>query len=246
MASLPGSGFPAPPRVPARPPGRAPRASVSPTPAAVYRLRRTGRSRYAGPVEVRRTLGGAAAGALAAGVWAAQQPLDKRVFGSDYDDVELLGKVVTRAPAWPVVGLFLHIQNGAVFGAAYAWLRPVLPGPPALRGALAGLAEHAGFWPLTRLLDRVHPARDELTPLAGNWRAFTQARLAPPPVRRAARGDRGTREPPARAGRARDPHLLRRTRRYRVRRGRRVKSPGRGYRATQNCPPSSIGRALHL
>ena len=126
-------------------------------------------------MEVRRTLGGAAAGALAAGVWAAQQPLDKRVFGSDYDDVELLGKVVTRAPAWPVVGLFLHIQNGAVFGAAYAWLRPVLPGPPALRGALAGLAEHAGFWPLTRLLDRVHPARDELTPLAGNWRAFTQA-----------------------------------------------------------------------
>jgi hypothetical protein len=126
-------------------------------------------------VEVRRSLGGAAAGALAAGVWAAQQPLDKRVFGSDYDDVELLGKVVTRAPAWAVVGLFLHIQNGVLFGAAYAWVRPLLPGPPALSGALAGLAEHAGFWPLTRLVDRMHPARDELTPLAGNWRAFAQA-----------------------------------------------------------------------
>jgi hypothetical protein len=126
-------------------------------------------------VEVRRSLGGAAAGALAAGVWAAQQPLDKRAFRSDYDDVELLGKLVTRAPAWPVVGLLIHIQNGALFGAVYAWLRPALPGPPALTGALSGLVEHAGLWPLTRLLDRVHPARDELTPLAGNRRAFAQA-----------------------------------------------------------------------
>ena len=38
-----------------------------------------------------RTLRGALAGAAAAAVWAAQQPLDKRVFGVDYDDVELLG-----------------------------------------------------------------------------------------------------------------------------------------------------------
>jgi hypothetical protein len=126
-------------------------------------------------VEVRRSLGGAAAGALAAGVWAAQQPLDKRAFRSDYDDVELLGKLVTHTPAWPMAGLLLHLQNGALFGAVYAWLRPALPGPPALSGALAGLAEHAGFWPLTRLIDRLHPARDELTPLAGNWRAFAQA-----------------------------------------------------------------------
>ena len=38
-----------------------------------------------------RTLRGALAGAIAAAAWAAQQPLDKRAFGSDYDDVELLG-----------------------------------------------------------------------------------------------------------------------------------------------------------
>ena len=30
---------------------------------------------------------------VAAGVWAAQQPLDKRVFECGYDDVELLGKL---------------------------------------------------------------------------------------------------------------------------------------------------------
>ena len=38
-------------------------------------------------------------------VWAAQQPLDKRVFGVAYDDTELLGKSVTRGRGWPVVGI---------------------------------------------------------------------------------------------------------------------------------------------
>ena len=33
---------------------------------------------------------GALAGAVAATVWAAQQPLDKRVFGVPYDDCDLL------------------------------------------------------------------------------------------------------------------------------------------------------------
>ena len=52
-------------------------------------------------MDLRRTLNGALAGASAAGVWAAQQPLDKRVFGTSYDDVELLGKLVTRGSGWP-------------------------------------------------------------------------------------------------------------------------------------------------
>ena len=43
-----------------------------------------------------RVLRGALAGAAAAGVWGAQQPLDKRVFGVDYDDAELLGSAFTR------------------------------------------------------------------------------------------------------------------------------------------------------
>ena len=63
-----------------------------------------------------RILRGALAGAAAAGVWALQQPLDKRVFGVDYDDAELLGKTVTQGPAWPLVGGVWHIANGAVFG----------------------------------------------------------------------------------------------------------------------------------
>jgi hypothetical protein len=46
----------------------------------------------------------ALAGSLAAAVWAAQQPLDKRVFRFGFDDVELLGKAVTRGPRWRLVG----------------------------------------------------------------------------------------------------------------------------------------------
>ena len=112
---------------------------------------------------------------MAAAVWAAQQPLDKRVFESDYDDVELLGKLVTRGERWPAAGIALHLQNGILFGAVYAQLKPFMPGPPVLRGMAAGLAEHMALWPLTRVTDRVHPARRDLERLDGNWRAFAQA-----------------------------------------------------------------------
>ncbi len=126
-------------------------------------------------MELRRSVNGAVAGAAAAGVWAALQPLDKRLFRSDYDDVELLGKLVTRDAGWPAAGMVLHLQNGAAFGAAYAQLRPFIPGPPLVSAVLAGMAENFGFWPLARLVDRYHPARDDLPPLAGNRRALAQA-----------------------------------------------------------------------
>ena len=118
---------------------------------------------------------GAVAGAAAAALWAAQQPLDKRVLQSDYDDLELLGKIATRGRAWPPVGLALHAANGAAFGAVYSLARDRLPGPPWARGLLAAEAENFAFWPLGRLIDRFHPARDELVPLAGNRRALVQA-----------------------------------------------------------------------
>jgi hypothetical protein len=126
-------------------------------------------------MELRRPLNGALAGAAAAAAWAAQQPLDKRVFRSRYDDVELLGKLVTRGPAWPAAGLGLHIANGAMFGAAYALARPLVPGPPVVAGVAAAMAEHFGFWPLGALIDRHHPARKDLEPLENNPRAFAQA-----------------------------------------------------------------------
>ena len=122
-----------------------------------------------------RTLRGALAGAAAAAVWAAQQPLDRRLFGFPHDDTELLGRLVVRSGAWQVAGLGLHLANGAVFGAAYANVAPSLPVPPALRGPLAGLAEHLATWPGTAMLDRVHPARSDFPQLWGSGRAFAQA-----------------------------------------------------------------------
>jgi hypothetical protein len=118
---------------------------------------------------------GAVAGAVAAGVWALQQPLDRKVFGVPYDDTELLGKLVTRGPAWPVVGAALHLANGAGFGAAYARLAPKLPLPAWARGPAVGLAEHVASWPLTLITDRFHPARGDLPALATDPRAFAQA-----------------------------------------------------------------------
>ena len=125
-------------------------------------------------VDVGRTARGALAGAVAAGVWAAQSPLDQRVFGVPYLDQELLGKAVTRGPAWHPVGFALHVLNGAAFGAAYAIVAPSLPLPAWARGPAAGLAEHVATWPLTVVIDEHHPARRELPVLARNPRAFAQ------------------------------------------------------------------------
>src|SRR5215218_6562225 len=126
-------------------------------------------------MELRRIPSGALAGAVAAAVWAAQQPLDKRLFECDYDDVELLGKLVTRDREWPLVGLALHMGNGAAFGAVYSQLRPFVPAPPLLAGLLAGIVEHAGSWPLVPLVDTRHPARGDMPTLWGNRRALLQA-----------------------------------------------------------------------
>jgi hypothetical protein len=126
-------------------------------------------------MRLERSVRGAAAGAVGAAVWAAQEPLDRRVFGVDYSDVELLGKAVTRGREWPAAGLALHLANGAAFGAIYALVKPFLPGPAVARSTLAAMAENFGTWPLIGIAEKVHPARKELPRLAGNPRALAQA-----------------------------------------------------------------------
>ena len=122
-----------------------------------------------------RTLRGALSGALAAAVWGLQQPLDKRAFASRFDDVELLGKAVTRGDGWYPIGFGMHMANGAAFGAAYANLAPRMPLPAPLRGPAMALAENFASWPLVALSDRLHPARDELPRLFGNRVTLAQA-----------------------------------------------------------------------
>jgi hypothetical protein len=125
-----------------------------------------------------RVLRGALAGAAAAGVWAAQQPLDKRVFGVDYDDAELLGSLITRrrrSVETSAIGTVLHLANGALFGAAYAVVAPSIPLPGAAAGTAAGAAEHLATWPATRLVGKWHPVGSQLPQLWGDHRAFAQA-----------------------------------------------------------------------
>ena len=126
------------------------------------------------PSTATRSLRGALAGATAAAVWAVQQPLDRRVFGVPYDDTEVLGRLVVRSGGWQAAGIGLHLANGALFGAVYANVAPSLPVPAALRGPLAGLAEHLATWPGVAVVDRVHPARSDLPQLWGSGRAFAQ------------------------------------------------------------------------
>ena len=85
------------------------------------------------PADATRMLRGALAGGLAAGVWAAQQPLDRRLFGVDYDDAELLGSAITGergTPATYALGAALHVVNGALFGAVLGTLEERLNPPP--------------------------------------------------------------------------------------------------------------------
>ena len=126
-------------------------------------------------VDLARTARGALAGAVAAAVWAAQQPLDIKVFGVPYDDTELLGKFVTRGPSWRPIGIAMHVVNGAAFGALYANVAPSVHLPSWARGPLAGLAEHAATWPLTAALPAVHPAASDFPALTTDPRAFAQA-----------------------------------------------------------------------
>jgi hypothetical protein len=126
-------------------------------------------------VDRTRTLRGAVCGACAAAVWALEQPLDKFVFESGYDDVELLGRAVARGDGgWYPAGIALHMTRGAAFGAGYSHLAPVLPLPPVLRGPTIAVSAHLALWPLTLVSDRFHPARKKLPSLSRNRRAFAQ------------------------------------------------------------------------
>jgi hypothetical protein len=122
-----------------------------------------------------RALRGAVCGAVASVVWAVQQPLDKVLFRSRYDDVEVLGRAIRNGSGWYPVGLALHAQNGALFGAMYANVAPALPIPPVLRGPAAAMTELVATWPLAALSDRFHPARDQLPAIYRSPRAFAQS-----------------------------------------------------------------------
>ena len=103
----------------------------------------------------------ASAGAAAALVWGAVEPIDKRLLRNDYSDVALLGKFVTRSRAWPVAGVAIHALNGAVFGLAFHEVRERTSFKPRRLALGLALAEHVALFPLSYFVDRNHPARGE-------------------------------------------------------------------------------------
>ena len=117
------------------------------------------------------------AGAVAATVWSALEPIDKRLFRCDFSDVAVLGKAVTRGPAWLPLGLTMHAVNGAIFGLAFDEARRHVPIEPRRLALGMALAEHMALYPLGYFIDRYHPARCEegVPPLLTNPRAFAQA-----------------------------------------------------------------------
>jgi hypothetical protein len=63
------------------------------------------------------SLRGAAAGVIAAAAWAASEPALRRLARTPYSEVRLPGRGVTGGRGWPMVGVALHLVNGALFGA---------------------------------------------------------------------------------------------------------------------------------
>jgi hypothetical protein len=102
----------------------------------------------------------AVAGALAAAVWGLQEPLDRRLFGSDYSDVEILGRGRRS------VGLVVHTANGALFGVVFDAIRQRVDLDQRRLALALALAENVALWPSIVIVDRK---------LLTSPRAFAQA-----------------------------------------------------------------------
>jgi hypothetical protein len=113
----------------------------------------------------------ALAGVAAAAVWAAAEPAARRVFGTPYSDVRLLGAPLSRRH-WRLAGTTVHLANGAAAGALFHRLG--LRGWKA--GVCAAVVENTLVWPGMALVDRLHPDRRSgaWPPLLLNGSVFAQ------------------------------------------------------------------------
>jgi hypothetical protein len=117
----------------------------------------------------------ALAGATAAASWAAAEPVLRRIFGTPYSDVRVIGAPLSQRH-WRVAGTTVHLLNGAAAGVLFHRL--------GLRGWKAGVAaaqiEGAAVWPGMAVVDRYHPDRRSgaWPPLLRNPRVFAQEAAA--------------------------------------------------------------------
>jgi hypothetical protein len=90
----------------------------------------------------------ALAGAAAATVWGLQEHVDRRVFGCEYSDVEIVGR--GNRP----IGYAIHAANGAVFGLVFDAVRQRVSVPQRQLALGLALAENTALWPLMGLVNR--------------------------------------------------------------------------------------------
>ena len=118
-----------------------------------------------------RSLRAALAGSTAAASWAAAEPVVRRLFGTPYSDVRLLGAPLSSRH-WRAAGIAVHLANGAAAGVAFHRLG--LRGWK--QGVVVAIAENTAVWPGMAVVDRFHPDRRSgaWPPLLRNGRVFAQ------------------------------------------------------------------------
>lgn len=101
----------------------------------------------------------AIAGTLASAVYAGEMYLDIAVTGSRFDDVQLVESAIRgQTSRVPVVGMAIHLLNGAALGEVYAVIAErLLPGPRWVKGLIFGELFLLAAWPTVPLIDRYHP-----------------------------------------------------------------------------------------
>jgi hypothetical protein len=119
-----------------------------------------------------RTVRAAVAGATAAAVWVAVEPVWRRAFGGPHSELRLVGRMLAPESSWKPVGLAVHLANGAIFGIAF----DRLGGRGVGRAVVAAQVENALLWPGMLIVDRIHPdVRDaSWPPLARDPRVIAQ------------------------------------------------------------------------
>jgi hypothetical protein len=102
---------------------------------------------------MRRDVHAALAGAAAAGVWIAVEPITRRLTGGTHRELRLISGTLAGERGGNALGLAVHIANGAAFGAAFRRLG----GHGVRRAVVAAQVENAILWPGMAVVDRIHP-----------------------------------------------------------------------------------------
>ena len=122
------------------------RASIDAPEAAVNRRSTTLAS-------MRRDIHAALAGATAAAVWIAAEPVVRRLTGGTHRELRLISGTLARDGGGNALGWTVHLANGAAFGVAFRRLG----GHGVRRAVIAAQAENAILWPGMAIVDRIHP-----------------------------------------------------------------------------------------